>query len=379
MTKNNIIEQTEEQKQADEARKVLIIEQINKAKKAFITDFYTMSVGEIISLYKEGELDINPDFQREFRWSSEQQTRLIESILIGIPLPSIFVYQNKVGKWEVVDGVQRLSTIFAFVGILQDEPVATMLEQTKSLPCLKDMTWKNLPAEIQLDFKRARLEVKIIKHLSDKDAKYEVFQRLNSGASALSGQEFRNALLIMQNKEFYNWMLELSQYPQFKICVNLTDRWLEEKYDQELVLRLFIFSMYSFKKGKIDNFINECIFYREDSLFTKIDSGNFQLEEAKQKFKKTFSLLSEAGGETIFQKIGKGQQFLESYYEAIAIGLYTNIDSYTDSDVEIIKQKITNLENEPSFSMYKGGTGTTSETRIKNIVFFGNTYFKKPV
>jgi uncharacterized protein with ParB-like and HNH nuclease domain len=356
----------------------LIIEQINKAKKAFITDFYTMSVGEIISLYKEGELDINPDFQRAFRWSSEQQTRLIESILIGIPLPSIFVYQNKVGKWEVVDGVQRLSTIFAFVGILPNEP-ATILEETKVLPYLKDMTWKNLPSEIQLDFKRARLEVKIIKHLSDKDAKYEVFQRLNSGASALSGQEFRNALLIMQNKEFYNWMLELSQYPKFQTCVNLTDRWLEEKYDQELVLRLFIFSMYSFKKGKIDNFINECIFYSPDSLFSKIDSKEFNLSKEKQKFEKTFSLLSESGGETIFQKKGRGQQFLESYYEAIAIGLYTNIDSYTDGDVEIIKQKITNLENEKDFSMYKGGSGKTSEARIKNVVSFGSTYFKKPV
>ncbi len=96
-------------------------EQINKAKKEYVTDGYSMSIGEIVSMYKEGELNINPDFQRKFRWSPLQQSRLIESILIGVPLPSIFVYQNKLGKWEVVDGVQRISTILAFMGELPDE------------------------------------------------------------------------------------------------------------------------------------------------------------------------------------------------------------------------------------------------------------------
>ena len=78
-----------------------------------------MSIGELISMYKEEEIIINPDFQRAFRWSITQQTRLIESILIGVPIPSIFVFQNEDGKWEVVDGVQRLSSIFQFVGVLK--------------------------------------------------------------------------------------------------------------------------------------------------------------------------------------------------------------------------------------------------------------------
>ncbi|MFD6272072.1 DUF262 domain-containing protein, partial [Nocardia asteroides] len=75
-------------------------------RRQIATDAYPMSIGELSNLYRDGEIDIHPEFQRIFRWSSEQKTRLIESILLGIPLPSIFVAQNEAGIWDVVDGVQ---------------------------------------------------------------------------------------------------------------------------------------------------------------------------------------------------------------------------------------------------------------------------------
>ncbi|TAH30027.1 MAG: DUF262 domain-containing protein [Cytophagales bacterium] len=356
-----------------------IIHKINAAKKEFVTDGYTMSVGEIISMYKEGELIINPDFQRAFRWSVAHQTRLIESILIGVPLPSIFVYQNEKAQWEVVDGVQRLSTILQFIGVLRDEEnkllPQTILEKTKTLPDLNEITWEHLPPEVHLDFKRARLEVKIIKYLSNKNAKFEVFQRLNWSA-ILSGQEYRNALLVMTDKFFYNWLIDLSKLTSFQFCIGLTDRWLEEKYDQELVLRLFIFASYKFNKGKIDDFINECIFYDEDSLVSKIEQKKFILEDEKIKFEKTFSILYKAKGESVFQKSdGRGNQFLESYYEIIAIGLYSNIEKYdieNDADVDLVKYKIENIND---IMQYNRGTG--SETRVKNTIPIGKKYFEK--
>ena len=129
-----------------------------------------MSVGEVTNLYKEGEIIINPDFQRLFRWSLRQQSNFIESILLGIPLPSIFVYQNEDGAWELVDGVQRISTILNFVGELKEEDnpakkkTPTTLEGTKLLPSLEGITWASMPrAPLQLEFKRAKIEVKIIK------------------------------------------------------------------------------------------------------------------------------------------------------------------------------------------------------------------------
>jgi len=80
-----------------------------------------MSIGEWINLYEGDEIDINPAFQRIYRWSDYQKSRLIESILLGIPIPPVFVAQREDGVWDVVDGQQRLSTILQLVGVLKDE------------------------------------------------------------------------------------------------------------------------------------------------------------------------------------------------------------------------------------------------------------------
>src|ERR1017187_9529736 len=100
-----------------------------------------MSIGAIINLYRAGELTINPQFQRLFRWEPEQKTRFIESILLGIPVPPIFVYTDQRGTWELIDGLQRLSTIFQFVGELRPPPGQEkggplMLSGTNFLPDL---------------------------------------------------------------------------------------------------------------------------------------------------------------------------------------------------------------------------------------------------
>ena len=76
-----------------------LLKEVIKSRQEYITDGYSMSIGEIVSIYKEGEININPIFQRKFRWPDQLRSRLIESILIGVPIPSIFVYQNDKGIW----------------------------------------------------------------------------------------------------------------------------------------------------------------------------------------------------------------------------------------------------------------------------------------
>src|SRR5271157_2941167 len=95
--------------------------QLSDARRAISSDGYPMSVGELTNLYRSGELQIRPEFQRLFRWSNLQKSRLVESILLGIPLPSIFVAQTEGGTWELVDGLQRISTILRLQGELLDK------------------------------------------------------------------------------------------------------------------------------------------------------------------------------------------------------------------------------------------------------------------
>ena len=80
-----------------------------------------MSIGELANLYRDEEIDVHPEFQRLYRWSDYQKTKLIESVMLNIPIPQIYVSQNEEGVWDVIDGVQRLSTIFQFMGILKDD------------------------------------------------------------------------------------------------------------------------------------------------------------------------------------------------------------------------------------------------------------------
>lgn len=216
-----------------------LIDEIDQRRREIRTDGYSMSIGEWISLYEKGELDIHPEFQRFYRWSEIQKTNLIESIILGIPIPPIFVSQRNDGVWDVVDGLQRLSTIFQLLGILKDENnklvKPLVLQATKYLPSLGGLLWNDskhptnsLPPEAQLSLKRSKIAVSIILKKSDANAKYDLFQRLNSGGSELSPQEKRNCLLVMLNKKMYEWLRKLSQHNSFISVSALSDRPIEE-------------------------------------------------------------------------------------------------------------------------------------------------------
>lgn len=157
-------------------------EEIASARKNIKTDDYSMSIGELINLYKDGEIMLTPPFQRVYRWEDDQKTKLIESILIGIPIPEIFVAQKADGTWHVVDGVQRLSTIFQLVGELRGaEPLK--LTHCNHIPSLKNRLWCDLPTSTQREFKKSKIKVNIILSKNSDKAQYELFQRLNAGGN----------------------------------------------------------------------------------------------------------------------------------------------------------------------------------------------------
>ena len=140
--------------------------QISDARREVSADTISMSVSELTSLYKEGILVIRPEFQRLFRWTSEQKSRLVESIILGIPIPSIFVSQDENGRWELVDGLQRVSTLLQLQGLLvgsNNTPLpALALEATEYLPDLDGKVWgepDGLSEAQMLDIKIGRAHV----------------------------------------------------------------------------------------------------------------------------------------------------------------------------------------------------------------------------
>ena len=214
----------------------MLKDEIESAAKLVKTDAYQMSIGEIVNMYKDGELIINPDFQRLFRWDIGQKSKLIESLLLGIPLPSIFVFEKDNSKWELVDGLQRVSTLLEFIGELKDSETdkpkqPTVLVATKYLPSLNNIVWeqseeiteiplgeqKSLDTSQQISIKRSRISVEILKRPSENSTKYDLFQRLNSGGTLANSQELRNCIIIMVNK---NYSESLIRAPARQITCN---------------------------------------------------------------------------------------------------------------------------------------------------------------
>lgn len=308
-------------------------DEVEKGRQVIHTDAYPMSIGEIINIYRDGEMDIHPEFQREFRWKPYQKTRLIESILLGIPLPSIFVAQRKDGIWDVVDGLQRLSTIMSFVRELRDENGALfeplVLGKTQYLPSLDGVSWNGdadntaLSDELKRAFKREKIDVKIIKSESDENAKFELFQRLNTGGSDLSEQEVRNCLLLMLNKPAYEWVRTMSENADFIASIELTNRQSEEKYQMELVLRFVIGTKFSDTDPLEDSDMGPYITNRMKSILV---DDTFDFESEAKHFESTFKVLNSALGSDAFKRYSITKErhegaFSVALFECIASGV----------------------------------------------------------
>lgn len=236
--------------------------QVSERRLEVSADSISMSISELTNLYNEGVLEIRPEFQRLLRWSDEQKSRLVESILLGIPLPSLFVSQSGEGGWELVDGLQRVGTILQVQGVLRGEDAVEMpplvLSGTKYLPDLEGCTWggegEHLPDPLKLDFRLSRLDLKVIKRDSDPKAKFDLFQRLNSFGSTLTPQEIRSAMIAGTNGDCLVWLANLAKHPAFVESVALHDRLLDEQYDIELVLRFLMLHDIAVERPRLTDF-----------------------------------------------------------------------------------------------------------------------------
>jgi hypothetical protein len=366
-----------------------LLEQINKKRREIKTDGYPMSIGEWVSMYESSELDIHPEFQRFYRWTPAQKAGLVESILLGIPLPPIFVSQRKDGVWDVVDGLQRLSTIFQFMGILKDETGKNseplILEGTKYLPALDGIQWhnedepkKSLPKELQLVIKRSKIAASIVLKESDESAKYDLFQRLNTGGSELSPQEVRNCLLVMINKGLFEWLKDLPKFEPFVTATALSDRPLEEAYDTELALRFLLLAQAPEQDVKS---IGDVGVFLTDKMSEVAQDKKFKRAPAKQLFEDTFTLLNECLEDDAFRRYSarKGRHeggFLLSLFEVVALGVAFNIANGTLCGKAKISERARSVWKDKAFTDW-ATSGVNASRRLPRLIPYGRKLFSK--
>lgn len=307
--------------------------EIATGRREISADSISMSISELSSLYKEGILQIRPEFQRLYRWTDEQKTRLVESVLLGIPLPSLFVSQAEAGTWELVDGLQRVSSLLELQGLLPGPdgrvlpPLA--LTTTKFLPHLEGHSWTGygdttaLSEAQKLDVRLARLDLRVIKRGSDPKTKFDLFQRLNSFGSVLTAQDSRSAMIAGTNLEALAWLTGLAKNPSFQTCVALSERLVDEQYDLELVLRFLMLHDRPIegRRGLAD-------------FPARLDDWSIELaadfetrhDTLGRHFLKTFEALANGGGEDIFRRWDASRKqfrgaFLNTSFEVIALGV----------------------------------------------------------
>lgn len=366
-------------------------EEIEAGRQTIRTESYSMSIGELVNLYRNNELVIRPEFQRLFRWKAGQKSRLIESLLLGIPLPSIFINQRRDGIWEVVDGLQRLSTILEFMGELKDRdgenllPPST-LTRTQYLPALEGISYEladgDAPAQLtpgqRLALKRSKIDLKILQPESDAAAKYELFDRLNAGGSVATPQEVRNAQILLRDPSMAEWLNGLAENDSYNETLSISERLVEEGYGTELVYRYI--SIRHTRPEDLANIKNIDEFF-SNRIFELAESKTFDRTQSGLEFDAVFELISSCAGEDSFRRYDPSDDtfkgaFSVSAFECISVGVSANLQVWQGRDVAILRERIQGLWAQQEFKV-GSKSGTSASSRIPKTIPFAIEFFAK--
>jgi hypothetical protein len=229
-----------------------------KRQRELITSVLDYNLSTLSDLITNKQIDLSPRYQRRDRWKPPRQSMLIESFLMNVPIPPIFLNEDNYGTYSVIDGKQRLTAIHQFMrGRLK-------LQGLKVFQELNGKTIDDLSANFRnVIATRSNLRATIILRQSDNDVKFEVFRRLNTGGVRLNAQEIRNSTWPGPLNDL---LLDLSETPIFQSLVGIvkpeSSTLYKEMRDVELVLRFMTFrtSWQTFKGGmsrKMDEFMAE--------------------------------------------------------------------------------------------------------------------------
>lgn len=364
-----------------------LVKEAEKQRRHVVVEVFSPTWNELLNQFKENDVEIDPIYQRAFRWSLFQQTQFIESLLLNIPTPPIFLAEKANGKFEVIDGLQRFSTMIRFfseeVYESQDiKPadskngdndlcVPTTLISAPILTGLDGVTRQTMPETLLRTIRYARVQVILLKKESSPVAKYNVFTRLNRAGSTLSDQEIRNCSVRLFDTKFADDLRELAALPSIRSAMSLSKALLEKMGIEENILRLLAFAYSPVHTKEINVFL--------DKFMYKAASGEFNFTAGiKKHVQLTFDLISEVypHGEAFkFHKGGKfSGAFSTNLYDIVGCGIYKNLSKVKLKTRLEIRKKIIALHNE-SEVIELTGAGSNTRKKMVGRVEFGQKWF----
>lgn len=290
-----------------------LAKQLGEQRRTVDFDSFDIQVQQLLGMLEEAQIWIAPAYQRQFRWDDARCSELIESLMLGIPIPNIFMATNSDNTWEVVDGLQRLSAIVKFAGSnelrrklkLGD---ALVLQDLKKLDRFNALTFEMFPPHIQQHFRTRPMKVVTLNDKSDRVLRFDLFERLNTGGITLTAQEIRDCVF---QGPFAEMLDELSSNKDFRSVVKLTSKQRTDGTAAECVLRFFaFFDRYREFDHSVKEFLNS---YMEDA------SASFDIVSRKVEFVKVFRELARVYPKGVTRAPGKNRTPL-NLFEGVAVG-----------------------------------------------------------
>jgi hypothetical protein len=264
-----------------------LAEQLRTQRRTVDFDTFDFALRQILAMLEEGAIDVAPAYQRKFRWDDVRCSQLIESIYLGIPVPSLFMATNANSTWDLVDGLQRISSVVKFLGNgklraklgLKNGPLRlTGLEKLKDF---NGMAFEDLPRALQIQLELRPLKIITLSDKSDTVVRYDLFERLNRGGITLTDQEIRDCVYRGPVSVFLD---EMSNDPNFTKLVRLTPKQERDGTRKECVLRFFAF-FHNYKSfvHNVESFLTD---------YMKSASASFDASKGRALFQSTFQELA---------------------------------------------------------------------------------------
>ncbi len=354
-----------------------LINAIDEQSKSVKTRSLDISFNELLDMYNNKELIISPDYQRMFRWSDEKQSMFIESLILEMPLPPIFVIEIEEGSYELIDGLQRISTYLHFRYNDIDEELREEFSSKKInselvlsgcdiVKELNNYTFEKLPRAMQLKLKRNFIRMEVLRKETDKNIRYHMFKRLNRGGELLSNQEVRNCTIRLLGNKFNDFIIECSNYEFFKKSIaNLKTDDEDRKKDQELVLRYFTLknNLTSYRKD-LDFFLSDYM----EKVTTEEYHFDYELEKEifEYVFKIIYDMYKKSGFSSIInlEKERYKSDIIMYFYDSITCGLANSYSILKDKNKSSLKICLDKLKTSTDFSKIKTGGKDNTEERI---------------
>ncbi|MFV2116926.1 DUF262 domain-containing protein [Streptomyces sp. Act-28] len=325
-------------------------------------DTRTTTVDLLLSRLRNEMIDLAPDFQRKAGiWTDGKQSRLIESLLLRIPIPSFYAAEKKDGSWAIVDGIQRLTSIARFVEprtVGADPLKLTGLEYLRNFD---EASFADLSGKLQIRLRETEVVVHVIRRGTPEPVMFNVFARINTGGEPLTRQEIRHALIPGRARTL---LAELAETEEFRRATGYSvvgDRMA----DREMVLRFLAFRMtspHAYKPGDFDAFLAEAM-----HQVNRLDSADE--DRLRTEFVTAMLAAEEIFGHHAFRKYRRSQQRKSPINKALFEAVAVNLASLDDDDRDVLRQTdvldaFAELMEDPEFERaISVGTGDARKVR----------------